>query len=419
MGHGCGFLDVVVFAGRAAGRRAGGRLSVRFQQDTCRRVVVARPARGLWFPGVTPPVQGDLVTGLFHPCFVLAQYKPVVRSRLRRMAIGLLLAMAAPVALAACSGLAPPLQPLAALGPGVWWLPAAGGDSSAANRGRVSNLVLVRHGAGGIARWWLLGSGPSPAFGRALACRLQRQLGARVSDVISPWARPELVLGVAGLQAVARSPIRHWAHAEVAQAMAAQCPHCVERLAQRLGTAAGDLGADPIRLPDRRLTGDQGRLGPFDWWTLPRSAGRVVTVWRLARPGRPALWLAPGLLQGDGPPDGRDADLALLAPSARRLADLAAADGPAALFFGEQGPPLSADAPRQHARYWTDLLAQARAAVERGDDETAAAPGWPGLPAGWATAPWHALNWQRAWRQAEAAMLAEPAPAPSPAPSKP
>lgn len=352
---------------------------------------------------------------------MLAQCKPLVAGVLRRAGLGLLLALAVPLAAqAACTGLAQPLQPWPALGPGVWWLPAARGDSSPANRGQVSNLLLVRDGDGKSVRWWLVGSGPSPAFGRALACQIRRQLGARATDVISPWARPELVLGMAGLQAAApRHAIRHWAHAQVALAMAAQCPHCVERLALRLGPAASDLGDDPIRLPDQRLTGDQGRLGPFDWWTLPRSDGRVVTVWRLARPGRPALWLAPGLLQGDGPPDGRDADLALLAPSAQRLADLAAADGLAALFLGEQGPPLPAGAPLQHARYWADLLARARAAVLHGDDETAPAPGWPGLPAGWAQAPWHALNWQRAWRQAEAAVLAEPAPAPAPAASAP
>jgi hypothetical protein len=336
------------------------------------------------------------------------------------LGLALLLALAAPLAVAACQGPARPLQALPAAGPGVWWLPSASGDSSAANRGQVSNLVLLQDADGAGTRWWLIGSGPTQTFGRALACQLQRQLGARVSDVISPWARPELVLGVAGLQAAARQPLRHWAHAEVAQAMAAQCPHCVERLALRLGTAAADLGSDPIRLPERRLTGTQGRLGPLDWWTLPRSEGRVVTVWRLARPGRPALWLAPGLLQGDGPPDGRDADLALLAQSAQRLADLAAADGPSALFLGEQGPPMAADAPLRHARYWRDLLAQARAAVLRGDDETAPAPDWPGLPAGWAQAAWHGLNWQRAWRQVEAEVLAAPAPpSPSSAASRP
>lgn len=352
---------------------------------------------------------------------MLTQYKPFACAALRRLAVGLLLALVAPLAaVAACTGLAQALRPLAAVGPGIWWLPAAGGDSTAANRGQVSNLLLARDDGEGRVRWWLVGSGPSPAFGRALACQVARQLGGRVSDVISPWARPELVLGVAGLQAAAPGhPIRHWAHADVAQAMAVQCPHCVERLALRLGPAAGDLGADPIRLPDHRLTGARGRLGPFDWWTLPRSDGRVVSVWRLARPGQQVLWLAPGLLQGEGPPDGRDADLALLAQSAQRLADLAAADGPAALFLGEQGPPLKADAPLQHARYWAGLLARARAAVLRGDEETAPAPAWPDLPAGWAQAPWHGLNWQRAWRQAEAAVLAEPVPPPSPAASAP
>lgn len=371
------------------------------------------------------------MTSLCHGCFVLTQYKPLICNGLRRLGFGLLLLMFAPVAAAACAGLPQALHPLPALGPGVWWLPSASGDSSAANRGQVSNLLLVRDVDGDALRWWLVGSGPSPAFGRALACQIKRQLGARVSDVISPWARPELVLGVAGLQAASprhpprhppRDLPRHWAHAAVAQAMAAQCPHCVERLALRLGPVASDLGDNPIRLPDQRLTGSQGRLGPFDWWTLPRSAGRVVSVWRLARPGHPVLWLAPGLLQGEGPPDGRDADLALLAQSAQRLAELAAADGPAALFLGEQGPPLPADAPLQHARYWSELMARARAAVLRGEDEAAPAPAWPGLAAVWAQAPWHALNWQRAWRQAEAAVLSEPAPpppSPSPAASAP
>lgn len=352
-----------------------------------------------------------------------------------RVAAGLL-ALAAPWALA-CQGLPQPLQPLA---PGVWWWPAALGDSQAANRGQVSNLVLVREpppsgppggppsgpgagqpgGRGTAVRWWLLGSGPSPAFGRRLACQLRRQLGARVSDVISPWARPELVLGVAGLQHARRGGpvVRHWAHAQVARAMALNCPHCVDRLRLRLGTAAADLGDDPIRLPDQLLHGDHGRLGPFTWWWLPRTQGLGTTVWRLALPGQPVLWLAHGLLQGDGPPDGRDADLAVLQQASARLAALAAADGPAARFVGEQGPLLPAAAPAQHARYWADLLAAAEAAVLRGDDETAAPPAWPGLPGGWAAAPWQLLNWQRAWRQAEAAVLAAPAP-PAPAASAP
>ncbi len=329
------------------------------------------------------------------------------------------------MAVADCVGLPQPLQPLA---PGVWWLPSAAGDSNPDNRGQVSNLVLVRQGQGAAARLWAVGSGPSPAMGLALACQVQRQLGGRVTDVISPWSRPELVLGVAGLrQAEAQQPppppqpaLRHWAHASVAAAMAVQCPHCVERLRQRLGSAAGDLGAEPISLPDHLLQGEQGQLGPFDWWRLPRSDGRWLTVWRLALPGQAPLWLAHGLLQGAGPPDGRDADLALLQHADQRLAALSAADvaahGAAVRFIGEQGPLLAADAPARQARYWAELLAMAEAAVLRGDDETAPAPAWPGLPTAWAGQPWHAFNWQRAWRQMESAVLAAPA---APAASSP
>ena len=153
---------------------------------------------------------------------------------------------------------------------------------------------------------------------------------------------------------------------------------------------------------------ESGQLGPFAWWRLPRSDGRWLTVWRLGLPGQPVLWLAPGLLQGEGPPDGRDADLAMLQHASQRLVALAAADGATAVFIGEQGPLLAAEAPAQHAAYWAGLLATAEAAVLRGDDELAPAPAWPGLPPAWASQLWHALNWQRAWRQVEAAVLAAP-----------
>lgn len=363
---------------------------------------------------------------LCQGCAVLTQGEPAspagmrrrpLRTRVRAAAV-LLLALTTPLAGAVCPGPALQIQRLAA---NLWWVPAATGDSDAHNRGQVSNLVLVRDGAGKSLRWWALGSGPSPAWGRALACQLRTRLGARVTDVISPWARPELVLGVAGLRGAgeAAPALRHWAHADVADAMAQQCPHCVDRLRVRLGAAATDLGDDPIRLPDQLLHGAQGRLGPFDWWRLPRADNRWVTVWRIAPAGAPVVWVAHGLLQGAGPPDGRDADLALLQQSSAQLALLAAADGPAARHVGEQGPLLAADGPAVHARYWADLLASARAAVDRGDDETAPAPGWPGLPPGWQAQPWHAINWQRAWRQVEPAVLAAPLARPAGAASRP
>jgi len=315
--------------------------------------------------------------------------------------------------LAAASAAAPPcpgppltLQPL---GAGAWLVPARPGDPDAANRGQVLNLVLVRDGA----RLWALGSGPSPAFGRALDCQARRHLGGPVTDVVSPWARPELVLGAAALVAAGGgdAAVRHWAHASVAEAMAVQCGGCVQRLRQRLGAAASDLGADPVHLPSRRLDGDAGRLGPFGWWRLARADGRWLTVWRLppAADGTGgALWLAPGLLDGHGPADGRDADLAQLQRAAAQLAALAAADGPQVRFVGDQGPPLAADGAARQAAYGQALLAAAEAAVARGDDETAPAPAWPGLPPAWAAHPWHALNWQRAWRQVEPRVLLLP-----------
>jgi hypothetical protein len=80
------------------------------------------------------------------------------------------------------------------LTPQVWWLVAEPADADADNRGVVSNALLVRDGP----RNWLIGSGPSAAFGRALGCQVKALTGRRVSDVVSPWARPEQVLGAAG-----------------------------------------------------------------------------------------------------------------------------------------------------------------------------------------------------------------------------
>jgi hypothetical protein len=135
-------------------------------------------------------------------------------------------------------------------------------------------------------------------------------------------------------------------------------------------------------------------------------------VWRLQRPGAPAWWYAPGLATADGgPPEGRDASLAQLAESAARLAAWVAADGPRARLLGDQGPPLDAAALALRADYWRQLLAVATAAVQRGDDETAPALPWPGLPAAWAEHPRHRFNWQHAWREVEPAVLAAPPPA--------
>ncbi len=291
----------------------------------------------------------------------------------------------------ACPGPVLRFEPLA---PGLWWIPAASdGDADAGNRGHVSHLLLAEDGA----RLWLVGSGPTPAFGRSLACQVQRRWGRPVSDVISPWPRPELVLGVAGLGAV-----RHWAHAEVAAAMAERCQACLKGLQARLGMAADDLGTQPVQLPTRRFGGASGRLGPWRWWRLTRGAGVPVTLWQ--RQGS-ALRFAPGLLWGSGVPDGRDADIKRLAAATAAL--------PASVpqWLGEQGPLLGAGAPAGQAVYWQQLRQAVQEALARGEADSGQPPVVPGLAPALAADPRHALNAQRVWRQEEASLLpASPSP---------
>lgn len=286
------------------------------------------------------------------------------------------------------------LQPLHA---GVWLVPGLAsptGEPDAANRGQVGNLLAVADGD----RLWLIGSGPSPAFGRRLACELRRQLGRELTDAVAPWANPEFVLGQSGFG----PEVRLHAHRAVAEAMRERCPECVDRLRVALGDAAADLDGAPVRLPDVLFGGDRGRLGPFDWQAASRGQGQVVTVWRV----RGTPWRsAPGLLWGDGPPDGRGAELQVLAASTGSVANEA---GPAARWVPSQGPVLPGVAARAHLRYWLALMRAAEQGVARGGTEAPAPPASGGPPS-WDTHLRHRLNWQRAWRQAlDRAMDAPP-----------
>lgn len=289
-------------------------------------------------------------------------------------------------AVAACPAPAIALEPLA---PGVWRVPGAegGGDSDTTNGGAVSNLLAVRDGR----RLWLIGSGPSPRYAEALACRLQRVAGRAVTDVVAPWPRPELVLGQAGWVGA-----RRWAHADVAQAMAERCPRCIERLRQRLGPASGgDLGTRPIALPDRLLHGDHGVLGPLRWWRLQRSADTAVTVWSLPRA---RLLTAHGLLWADGAPDLRDAESEHLQQSWARMQALATEGD---RWVPEQGPLLDHAAPLQHRAYLQALHTAVVQAQERGELESKPAPVLDGVAAAFHRGGRHALNWQHVWREAE------------------
>lgn len=296
------------------------------------------------------------------------------------------------------------------IAPGVWWIPGAAGEANATNRGAISNALAVRDGQ----RLWLLGSGPSAAHGRALGCRLQRLTGRPVSDVIAPWARPELVLGQAGL----RAP-RHWAHADVARAMRERCTRCIERLRLRLGEAGSDLEPAEAPIPQRLLQGASGRLGPWRWWRLDRGADTAVTVWWLPRAG---LASAHGLLWADGAPDLRDSVLSRFAQSLRALSALErdtllatpppgrtgrTADTAAVTlrWLPEQGGWLAAGAPGRELAHVQALQQAVQAAIARGAVETDPPPplaaAWPDEPPPEGSDLRRGLNWQRAWREAE------------------
>jgi hypothetical protein len=92
---------------------------------------------------------------------------PMPTLRLVAAAFTVLAAAALPVAsLAACPG---PEVEVRRWSDDLWWLPGSPGDATAANRGQVVNALAVRQGD----KLWLIGSGPSPLVGAAIACRLQ------------------------------------------------------------------------------------------------------------------------------------------------------------------------------------------------------------------------------------------------------
>lgn len=317
---------------------------------------------------------------------MVAQGKSGAAARLRGQGLLLGLLLLATLLALPTAQARPTCQPLPmqTLAPGLWLLPAEGSESDAANRGHSSHLLLARDGA----RLWAVGTGPTPAFGRRLRCTALARLGRVPTDALVPWAHAELALGARGLAAA-----RLWAHDQVASAMAEQCPTCVDRLRQRLGDAAIDLGDQPVPVPTRRLQGASGRIGPFDWWVLPRAQGRVVTVLRHRASG---VSMAHGLLWGDGPPDARDADLALLQAALQQLVALGQAH---TRWVGESGPLLQATGVAAQAGYLRSLRQAAADGVQQGQLEP------PPPPLAGADHPRHALNWQRAWRQAEDAWL--------------
>lgn len=356
-------------------------------QDTCPQVLAPRYAREPLDLAVNPQAarRGRDTAAAQRPKLTQGFSR-----RLGRWLCGLaVLAMQWPTAAWAGGSCPGPRVTLERLSAQVWRVPGQRGEATKANRGAISNLLVVRRGR----ETWLLGSGPTPAFGRALQCRLRAATGWRITDVIAPWARPELVLG-----ATAFAGARLWSHADVAAAMRERCPGCVARMKPRLAGAARDLGPHPVRIAQHLLQGEQGVLGPFRWWRLQRSDATVVTVFRLV--DQP-LWAAHGLLWADAAPDLRDAELGPMALSYAKLAELALADGAAARWLPEQGNVMESDAPARHARYLQQLESDVMAALHEGRAETEPPP-----PPAAHTLPLgdglrHSLNWQRAWHRLE------------------
>jgi hypothetical protein len=282
------------------------------------------------------------------------------------------------------------------LGRDVWWAEAAAGEADAGNRGFVAHLLALRS----AGRLWLIGSGPSPAFGARLACALQAAVGQAVDEVITPWAHPGTVLGntafpTAGL----------WAHAEVAQALQQQCPHCIARLQDALGPAAGDLGAAPLRLPTQLLRGEQGTLagGALRWWRVQRGPASVATLWAVPQA---RLLFAPGLLWTGAAPDLVDTSIATMQRATAALQGRLPAGWH---VLGQQGPLGSATDLQVQAHYLATLTSALRRRQAEGALETAAPPPLPGVAAAWLASTRHALNWQRGWRELEPDSLPPPA----------
>ncbi len=275
-----------------------------------------------------------------------------------------------------------------------WRVPAARGDPDPSNGGLTTQLLVVRDGR----RTWLIGSGPTPAHGAALACLIQRRLGRPVTDVVNSRAAPELAMGN-----VAFAGARLWALPDVIEAMHTRCEACRERLKARIGTVGESLHPDSVRVPSLPIGGphqSRGRLGPVDWHALQRRHGDRTLVLR-HRTDR--LVIAQGLLWAHDLPDLRDTDSSVLLASLKALGSWSAG----AMVVGEQGPPASRQAITAHIDYLNDLRAAVAARFLAGDERAAMGrsvdlPAYDAMPS---QALRHPLNVQRVYREMEADLL--------------
>ena len=263
----------------------------------------------------------------------------------------------------------------------VWRVPAARGQPDEANRGVTIQLVLVRDGT----RVWLVGSGPTPAFGAALACAARRITGQAVTDVVNTHVAPELSLGNSAFPGA-----RLWALPQVIAAMQERCGQCLARLKDQIGPAGRSLVNEAIRVPTGLV--QPGRLGPFDALALDRQPGEPALV---LRHRRSKIVIAQGLLWADAVPDLYGTTSEALLQSLGALERFATG----ARLIGEQGDVVGPAALAAQRSYVEALRQAVRQRLASGDVQgDVPLPAYAELP-GYATQ--HPLNVQRVWRELE------------------
>lgn len=285
------------------------------------------------------------------------------------------------------------------------------GEVTPANGGFTTNVFALQAQASPEIVW-LIGAGPGGAIGVRLLAEAPWSRATTSLQLVSPRAHAQTTLGAAHWQAA-----RHWASAEVAQAMQTRCPSCAARL--HTATAALPTPAAPaFELPNAALA--VNKLSDFShnftgvyplFISIPRSENDATTLilWRITP--KTYLLSAHGLIWGFGlVPDLRDA---AIAPLIRALQQLQANASQLGILLPEQGAPLHAPAAAQaideNLGYWRALQRDVCALSKQGATLTDALQSLQ-LPPHFAAATHgernraiHQLNLQRAWLQAEAA----------------
>jgi hypothetical protein len=295
-----------------------------------------------------------------------------------------------------CTEPLPALQPA---GQGRWWLPASNREPDADNGGLTAQLVAVREGD----RLWLVGSGPTPAFGARLACALRAATGLAVTDIVHTRAAPELAMGNAAFPQA-----RLWALPEVLVAMRARCEECQSRLKGQIGAAGDSLQPGSIRPPTLAIAAPgvgSGQLGPFEWRAVARAPGDRVLVLRHGpsmppvSTDDPGLVIAQGLVWAQDVPDLHGLQSETLQDTWMALQGWVGT----ARLLGEQGGLSDAKALAEHVAYLTALRSAIAPFLAQGDLWGAVGQG-VALPA-YRDCPRydsrHPLNVQRLWLELE------------------